>query len=123
MIERCSEDLPVYLADYFREFVNTHNEVADNIREEYVARTIHWTLQILIGSARIQNFSMELHHYIFVLLHDQHFSRVSKVVINSLNSLCIDRWIWKENVFLQDDTINNMEKMICLATASECQMS
>jgi serine/threonine protein kinase len=113
VIENCSEDLQVYIAEHLRAFVNTHSEIENTIKEEYVAVVIKWIIESSITLDARENFSMELYNYIFELIHDQRFPRVQKTVVNAFNSVFFHQDIKKENVFLQDDAITKLERMIC----------
>ena len=113
LIKDCSEDLQAYLAEYLHEFIHTDNKIEDHIKEEYLAIVIKWIVDVLIGSKSIENLSMELYNYIFVLLHDERFSSAQKAVINAPYSLFFHQGIEKENIFLEDNAIIKLEKMIC----------
>ena len=113
MIKDCSENLQVYLAEHLHEFVNTHSEVENTIKEEYVAIVIKWIIGSSTAIETRDNFSMKLYNYIFLILHDQQFPLVQKTIVNALNSIFFLENIKKDNIFMEDDTVINLEKMIC----------
>lgn len=114
MISDCSENLHIYLAEQLHEFVNTHSEVENTIKEEYVAIIIKWIIESSITVKTRENFSTKLYNYIFLLLHDQQFPRLQKAIVNALNSIFFLENIRKENVFMKNDTVINLERVICL---------
>jgi hypothetical protein len=126
MIRVSSKDLQYYLVENLRQFVNTQNEIENNIKEEYLSVVTKWIIQSSIGQIEIENFSKELLDYIFILLHDQQFPQVQKAIINGICSLFIENsvWvktflrtrksIWQKHVFMEENTIDHLEKMIYL---------
>jgi hypothetical protein len=113
MIKGCSKDLQVYLAEHLRVFINTHDQLKTTIKEEYVAIVLKWIIESFVSNETRENISMELYNYMFVLLHDQRFPQVQKAIINALNSVFIYPRVQRENIFIQDNTIINLETMIC----------
>jgi hypothetical protein len=113
MIKGCSGDLQLYLAEHLRTFVNTQNELENTIIEEYVAVVVKWIIEIYIDYDMRENCSIELYKYIFSLLHNQRLPQVQKAILNGLNSVFFSSNTEKKNIFLQDDAITNLEKVIC----------
>ncbi|CAF1366235.1 unnamed protein product, partial [Rotaria sordida] len=112
MIMSCSKELQVYLTEHLRLFVNTDNEIENKIKEEYVGIIIKWIIESSIILKTRENFSVEFYIYIFELMHDRQFPRVHTTIVNALNSIFSLENIKKENVFMQDDIVVNLERII-----------
>ncbi|UJR19488.1 hypothetical protein I4U23_022617 [Adineta vaga] len=113
MIDGCTADLQLYLAEHLRTLTTKRIDIENSIKEEYVAVVVKWFIQSSIQYDRTKDFSIELYKYIFVLLHDQRFPRVQKAILNAFNSTFI-KCQSEKNVFMQDDISTNLEKVICL---------
>jgi hypothetical protein len=109
MINGCSEDLQFYLVEHLRTFTNTQNEIENPFKEEYIAVVVKW----IIKNNTTINLTKEFCEFIFTFIYDQRFPQVQKIIINSLNSVFIRSYnISKERLFLQNDAIIHLEKII-----------
>jgi hypothetical protein len=112
MIRGCSEDLKLYLKEYLRQLIATPPELDNSIKDEYLAIVVRWIIESSISCKREENFSVELYQYILPLLHDQRFPQIQKAIVNAFNSIFLFANKNKKNIFLQDDTVINLEKVI-----------
>ena len=117
MIKGCSQDLQTYLVEYLCTFINREIEIKNTINEKYVAIVIKWMIENSIWYERRENISIELYRYIFALLHEERFPLIQKTILNALNSVFIKYSTDKENLFLENQSIINLEEIICLWTA------
>ena len=101
-----SSDLLNYLNEYIRTFVD--KEI------EYVAVVIKWIIESSVWYQTKTKFSVQLFQYIFELLHNYQFPRIQKTIVNAMNSVFIHPEARKENIFIQEDAIINLERLICL---------
>ena len=113
MIERCSDDLLPYLVEHIHTYVNGQSELHNVIKDEYLAVVVKWIIVSSIRRQNENNFSAELSKYILTLLHNQQFPRVQKSIVNGLNSVFIHTFTFETNIFLCDDLIINLKKVIC----------
>jgi hypothetical protein len=113
MIKHCSENFQVYLVEHLHEFIKTHNKVENIIKENYVAIVMKWIIESSIILKPREKFSMKLYNYIISLLHDHQFPQIQKTIVNALSSLFFLENIKQENVFIEDDTVINLERVIC----------
>ena len=109
-VKNCPEDLQDYLAEHLHLFLNIWNEIDHNIKDKYVAVVIE---RIIVISAIENNCSVKFYNLVFSLFNDQQLSEVQKAILNSLNFVFCLQHIKIGNIFMQDNTIINLEKMIC----------
>ena len=113
LFKGCSEHLQVYLAEYLHAFSDTYNKVDDTITTEYVATIINWIIERSVSYETKQYFATELYNCIFVLLFDELVPQIQKAILNALNSFFNHSSMRRENIFVQNNAIINLEKMIC----------
>jgi hypothetical protein len=99
MIKDCSKDLQVYLLNYLQTFI-----IEDSIQEEYIATVIKWIIECSIFAE---------YDYILTLLHNHEFPQIQKAIVNGLSSTFLRIREGQESIFLKDNVINNLEKVIC----------
>jgi hypothetical protein len=112
MIRVCSTDLQNYLTEHIRTFIDKQTKIENPAEEEYIAVVIKWIIESSVWYKTKNKFSIELHMYIFELLHNQQFLQIQKTILNAIHSVFIHPEVRKDNIFIQDDVIINLERVI-----------
>jgi hypothetical protein len=107
-----SQNLQDHLVKHLRDYVNEHSEVKNAIKHEYLAVVVKWIIESSIWYETKEDFLTELYDYIFTLLYDSRFPQVQKAIVNGINSVFISPKTSGTNVFMQLNTIINLEKVL-----------
>ncbi|CAF4316966.1 unnamed protein product [Rotaria sp. Silwood2] len=119
MIRFCSGDLNFYLVENFRSYLNFQSELENAIKDEYFAFVIKW-MNKAITSYSNDDFLIELYKYIITIPDLKQYPLVYKVIVNALNGEYNHFFSENERIFLQNDIITELEKMIYFSyTSSE----
>ena len=112
LIKDFSEQVQIYLLGHIQQFISTNNEIVVEIKGKYVAAVIKLIIESSLRINSTIRFCEELYDFTLELLHDQRFPLVQKTILNSIYLVSIGYHENEENIFLQEKTIVNLERMI-----------
>jgi hypothetical protein len=98
MIEGCSNDLEVYLIEYFRLF---KNDIENSIKERFLAIVIKWFTTCFLAIKTTRTFAMKFYEYILTFLDNSQYPQIQRAVFDALNCSFITLRSSEENIPMQ----------------------